>query len=70
MYTYFQAEEITNYDDTPNFIKNLKRSNLIDLARIYAGTGINAFAAVSSTDKATINSLAENLHIWYDKFAP
>ena len=61
--SYFQAEEIAKYDNVPDVINKLNKSELIELARAYANTGINAFAAVSSTDKATINSLATHLKI-------
>ena len=61
--TYFQAGEIEKYDAFPSIIEDLKKSDIIDLAREYTATGINAFAAVSSLDKATINTLAANLVI-------
>ncbi|MBQ9020244.1 insulinase family protein [Candidatus Saccharibacteria bacterium] len=61
--TYFQSEEIEKYDHVPDIINNLQKSDLIELARAYASTGISAFAAVSSTDKATINSLASHVQM-------
>ena len=59
--TYFQAGEVDRYDLVPNIINSLDKSRLIELAREFAGSGINAFAAVSSEDKATITDLAARL---------
>lgn len=61
--TYFSAEEIEKYNHVPDIINNLQKSDLIELARAYTSTSINAFAAVSSIDKSTINTLAEHLQM-------
>ena len=59
--TYFQTEEIENYDRFPDIIAKLTAKDLIELAREYTSTTINALAVVSSVNKATINNLAEIL---------
>lgn len=61
--TYFQSGEISRYDLIPNIISSLKKSDLIDLAREFAGTGIQGFAAVSSEEKGIITDLGDRVRL-------
>ena len=58
---YFQNETVERYDDTPYLISALNKQEIIDLAREFAGSGIKAFATVSSAEKALISNLESRL---------
>ncbi len=59
---YFVDEDIEKYDDMPKLISSIDKTRMIELAREFAGSGIKAFAAVSSAEKALINSLEAHLN--------
>ena len=59
---YFVGENIEKYDDMPKLISGIDKTRMIELAREFAGSGIKAFAAVSSAEKALINSLEAHLN--------
>ena len=46
----------------PNLISSIDKSRMIELAREFAGSGIRAFATVSSVDTATISVLETYLN--------
>ena len=58
---YFTNETVQKYDNVPNLIKGLDRKRMIELAREFAGSGIKAFATVSSVEKAVISELETHL---------
>ncbi len=58
---YFVTGSIENYDHAPNIIKNIHKNTIVELARNFISTNINALVAVSSVEKALINELAEEL---------
>lgn len=58
---YFTDEEISHYDNTPRLISGLDRTEMIELAREFAGSGVRGFAAVSSVEKSTISELEQHL---------
>ena len=59
---YFVNESIERYDEMPELIRKIDRSQMIELAREFAGSGIKGFAAVSSVEKAVISSLETKLN--------
>ena len=59
---YFTSETIERYDDMPNLIRGIDRARMIELAREFAGSGIKAFATVSSVEKAMISNLETRLN--------
>ena len=59
---YFTNEAVEKYDNMPNLIKGIDKAKMIELAREFAGSGIKGFAAVSSAEKAVINSLSTRLN--------
>ncbi len=59
---YFTNESIEQYDDIPLLIANTNRTNMIELAREFAGAGIRGFATVSSVEKAFITELESRLN--------
>ncbi|MBQ2638559.1 MAG: pitrilysin family protein [Candidatus Saccharibacteria bacterium] len=59
--SYFSIGEINNYDNTPNIINKIDRATLVELAREFAASGIHAFVAVGSCEKALINNLEDKL---------
>ena len=59
---YFTNGTIERYDNMPNLIRSIEKSDMIDLAREFAGSGIKGFAAVSSTEKAFISQLETRLN--------
>lgn len=61
--TYFTAGEIASYDSFPEIIKKMDKSDLINLAREFVGTGVQAFAAVSSEEKQLITELGEKVKL-------
>ncbi len=58
---YFTNETVQKYDNVPNLIKGIDRKRMIELAREFAGSGIKAFATVSSVEKAVISELETHL---------
>ena len=59
---YFTNGTIERYDNMPNLIRSIEKSDMIDLAREFAGSGIKGFAAVSSAEKAFISQLETRLN--------
>ena len=59
---YFMTEKVELYDDFPQVIKEINKPSIVELAREFAGSGIHAFVAVGSVEKAVINQLAESLN--------
>ncbi len=59
---YFTNETIQHYDDMPKLISSIDKARMIELAREFAGSGIRAFATVSSVEKATISVLETYLN--------
>lgn len=60
---YFLDETIEDYYRYPQLINSLTASQIIDLAREFAGSGIFSLVAVSSVEKALINQLSEKLKL-------
>ena len=58
---YFVSEAVDKYDNVPNMIKATDKTRMIELAREFAGSGIKAFATVSSVEKAFITELERRL---------
>lgn len=58
---YFTNGTLENYDKMPNFIRDINKETMVELAREFIGSGLNALVAVSSVEKAQINELAEQL---------
>ncbi len=58
---YFRNDDIELYDHMPEMIKKISKSDIVDLAREFAGSGIRALAAVSSEEKALISGLNSKL---------
>ena len=58
---YFVNEAVDKYDNMPNLIRATDKGRMIELAREFAGSGIKAFATVSSVEKAMISSLETRL---------
>ncbi|MBQ6486235.1 insulinase family protein [Candidatus Saccharibacteria bacterium] len=59
--TYFSTGVINRYDDIPNIINKINKTSIVELAREFAASGIHAFVAVGSCEKALINSLEDRL---------
>ena len=59
---YFTNEAVEKYENMPNLIRSIDRSEMIELAREFAGSGIKAFATVSSVEKAVISNLETRLN--------
>ena len=60
---YFLGNEISRYDRSPEIIKSIEKSNLVELAREFFGSGIHALVAVGSCEKTIINNLENKLKI-------
>jgi predicted Zn-dependent peptidase len=60
--SYFTNGMIVKYDSMPGLIKSTKRTDMIDLAREFVGSGVRGFAAVSSVEKALITALDSRLN--------
>ena len=56
--SYFTNGTVEHYERMPELIK---KNSIVDLAREFIGSEINALVAVSSVDKATIVNLAERI---------
>lgn len=61
--SYFLNESIEDYNHATHIIKLIKRSEIVALAREFAGSGIRGFVAVGSCEKALINNLAAKLRL-------
>ena len=59
---YFVNESVERYDDMPGIISSINKSEMIELAREFAGSGIKGFATVSSVEKAAISQLEAKLN--------
>lgn len=59
--SYFTNGTVEHYERMPELIKKIKKNAIVDLAREFIGSEINALVAVSSVDKATIVDLAERI---------
>ena len=59
---YFTDGTIERYDSAPDYIANIEKQHMIDLAREFAGSGIKAFVTVSSVEKAIIDNLSSYLN--------
>ncbi len=58
---YFTNGTLEKYDRMPSFIRDIDKDTMVELAREFIGSGLNALVAVSSIEKAVINELAEKL---------
>lgn len=58
---YFTNGTLEKYDRMPSFIRDIDKDTMVNLAREFIGSGLNALVAVSSIEKAVINDLAEKL---------
>lgn len=58
---YFTNGTLEKYDRMSNLVKKTKKSTMVDLAREFIGSEINALVAVSSVEKAAIVELADRL---------
>lgn len=59
--SYFTNGTVERYSKMPALIRDIEKSTVVSLAREFIGSGLNAMVAVSSTDKATICELADQL---------
>ena len=59
---YFTSGTVEQYDEMPELIRKIDRNKMIELAREFAGSGIKAFATVSSVEKAVISDLETHLN--------
>ncbi len=60
---YFRNDDVELYDHMPEMIKKISKSDIVDLAREFAGSGIKALAAVSSEEKEVIYGLNRKLNL-------
>ncbi len=58
---YFTNGTIEKYDRMPSFIRSISKETIVNLAREFINSNIDALVAVSSVEKALINSLAEKI---------
>lgn len=54
---YFRSDTIPDFNLTPTLVKNVNKSNLVDLAREFVGSDIKSMVAVASCEKSLITSL-------------
>lgn len=59
---YFLTGEIEKYENLPTIIRRIDKPTMVELAREFANSGIHAFVAVGSVEKAIVNQLASKLH--------
>ncbi len=59
---FFTNGMVVKYDAMPGLIKLTKKSDMIELAREFVGSGVRGFAAVSSAEKALITALDKRLN--------
>ncbi|MBQ3430148.1 insulinase family protein [Candidatus Saccharibacteria bacterium] len=60
---YFKADEIENYDLIPVYIDQINKTEIIKLAREFAGSEISSLVAVGSCEKSFITPLADRLKV-------
>lgn len=60
--SYFTNGTAEHYDRMPDLMKAIKKPTMVNLAREFISSNLNAMVAVSSADKATIIELAEYLN--------
>ena len=60
---YFTTGDINNYERIPDMIKSIKKDHLVNLAREFKNSGIEAMVAVGSCEKALIQELSSKLKI-------
>ncbi len=58
---YFTNGTFEKYSHMPTLIKNIRKEEIVNLAREFLTSEVNAMVAVSSVEKALINELAEKL---------
>ncbi len=58
---YFINGNLEKYDRMPTLIREIAKDDIVNIAREFITTNIDALVAVSSVEKATINELAEQL---------
>jgi len=58
---FFKNDSIENFNSIPDLVKNVKKEDLVNLAREFAGSGIHSLVAVSSCEKSLINTLQNYL---------
>lgn len=63
---YFTNGTLEKYDKMPNFIKNIDKETMVDLAREFIANNTHALVAVSSVEKALINEMAAELEVLHD----
>ncbi len=61
--SYFQSEDVEDYNKVPDVIRAIDKNQLVSLAREFAGSGIRGFVAVGSCEKAIINDLAAKIRL-------
>ncbi len=59
---YFTNGTLERYERMPHFIREINKATIVELAQKFILTNLNAFVAVSSVEKATINQLAEKIN--------
>ncbi len=58
---YFVNGTLEKYDRTPTLIRAITKENIVNIAREFIATDIDAMVAVSSVEKALINDLSSQL---------
>lgn len=58
---YFTNGTLERYDHMPALIKGIKKESIVNLAREFVGSELDAMVAVSSVEKALITELSERL---------
>lgn len=56
---YFLHGDIIDHSNVPNLINSIDKTQMVELSREFAGSGIRALVAVGSVEKALINSLGD-----------
>lgn len=59
--SFFKNDSVKNFNAIPDLVKNVKKEDIIELAREFAGSGINSLVAVSSCEKSLITLLSNYL---------
>ena len=54
---YFKNDHILDFDSIPTLVKSVSKSDLVNLAREFVGSGIHSLTAVGSCEKSLITSL-------------
>lgn len=58
---YFVNGTLEKYDRMPTLIRAITKENIVNIAREFIATDIDAMVAVSSVEKALINDLSSQL---------